>query len=204
MRLFAAYSVLVWAAFTVFNVSVYRFTDRLYEVTFPVYQKVAEKMRSDPCYGEDASLFVWGYSPMFYYYAGLPVATRFVLPQTTIAGFSTGYGNSHYLAASRRFINPEHWRWLMADLERKHATYIVDTAPAALHRWNKFPMKNFPALQDFVKQNYTPMGVVDNVHLYRRKSCSQAPSEGAPGEAEKARPPWLGDWMAALAAGKTH
>ena len=178
-KLFVAYSVLTWIVFTVINVAVYRLTDRIYEVTFPVYRHVAQKIEKDPCRREGASMFVWGYSPMFYYYAGLPVATRFVLPQSTITGFTTGYNDNLDIQASRRFIRRDHWSWMMADLKRKHATYIIDTAPAALHSWDKFPLKSFPELQEYVKKNYNPVGIVDSVHLYRLKSCARLP-QGLP------------------------
>jgi hypothetical protein len=68
-------------------------------------------------------------------------------------------------------VVPRHWDWLLEDLERRGATYILDTAPAGIYRWDRYPLAEFPRLQRYVDEHYELVGDVDGVRLYRRRSC---------------------------------
>jgi hypothetical protein len=66
---------------------------------------------------------------------------------------------------------PEHWDWLMSDLGRRRATYVLDTAPAGIYRWNLYPVDHFPRLRAYLSANYEVAGTVDGVVIYRRLDC---------------------------------
>lgn len=167
----AAYSLFVLLGFTVANGVLYLGRSAVYEETSPVFERVAERLHADRCFA-GATLFVWGYAPIFYYYADLPVASRFVVPQSSLTGYVPGNtGSVAGDVATRGLIREEHWDWLMGDLERSRCTYILDTAPAALHRWQGYPLRDFPRLFDIVRERYERVGAVDRVDIYRRRGC---------------------------------
>ena len=60
----------------------------------------------------------------------------------------------------------------MADLERTRATYILDTAPAGLYRWNRYPLRDYPRLDHYVAESYDLVDEVSRVRIYRRRGCA--------------------------------
>ena len=135
------------------------------------------------------SLFVWGYAPMFYYYSGLPPASRFVvMAQSRLTGYVSGN-----LGVSRdgQGIVPEHWDWLMADLESARATYILDTEPAGIFRWDRYPVRDFPRLATYLDRHYERLDEVDDVVIHRRRGCA--------GSRRGPEPPGPGAILAAMA-----
>ena len=114
---------------------------RVYRERDPVFRRVAERLSQDACHA-GGSLFVWGNAPMFYYYSGLAPASRFVvMAQSQPHRVRVGKPRR---GPGRQAIVPEHWDWLMADLERARATYILDTEPAGIFRWDRYPVRDFP------------------------------------------------------------
>jgi hypothetical protein len=116
-------------------------------------------------------VFVWGYWPQLYFplaQAGRLPATRFVFPQT-LAGYVPGRPLGAVPGRpARDFVVALHWAQFLADMERHPAEWIVDTAPAAVHFWERYPMASSPALAALVESHYRREAVVDGVVLYRR------------------------------------
>ncbi|MCI0603762.1 glycosyltransferase family 39 protein [bacterium] len=169
-RAVVAYSVALCLICTAVNVYLYYGNNNVYRERDPIYHKVAERLKADPCY-PGATLFVWGYAPAFYYYAGLDPASRFVvMGQARLTGYVSG--NLGSLGRPSSAGVPLHWDWLLSDLQEKRATYVLDTAPAAIYRWNRFPMEEFPRLQNYIAENFERIDVVEDVVIYRRRQCS--------------------------------
>jgi hypothetical protein len=168
-RAVVAYSVVLCVICTVVNVYLYYGNSNVYRERDPIYRKVAERLKADPCYGR-ASLFVWGYAPAFYYYSGLAPASRFVvMGQARLTGYVSG--NLGSLDRPAQGV-PLHWDWLFSDLEKNNVTYVLDTAPAAIYRWNHFPLEKFPRLQQYIAENFERLDVVEDVVIYRKRHCS--------------------------------
>ena len=164
------HTAVVLAGFTLANGVLYYATD-VYEETRPVYRRVAARLRSDGCF-DRATIFVWGYAPIFYYEADRPAASRFVLPQATITGYVAGNrGSASGLVDTRALVRPEHWDLLMGDLERRSPTYVLDTSPAGLHRW-RYPIGDFPRLAAYVGEHYRRIDAVDGIDIWRRQGCA--------------------------------
>lgn len=167
-RAFLASAAVLLAGFTLVNGYLYLVRDDVYTETHPAFARVAARLREDPCFGE-GSLFVWGFSPMFYTETRLPAASRFLL-----VGFSlVGYVSANREATSgggEGMVNPEHWDWLLADLDKRRPTYVLDTAHARLGRWG-FPLEDRPLLAGFVAGSYEPLEPVEHVRIYRRRGC---------------------------------
>jgi len=60
----------------------------------------------------------------------------------------------------------------MDDLERTEATYMLDTAPAGLYRWNRYPLRDYPRLDRYVAEGYERLDDVSRVRVYRRRGCA--------------------------------
>lgn len=167
----AAWTLCVLLGFTLASGIIYARTD-MQEETRPVFAHVAARLRSDPCY-PGASLFVWGYAPALYALADLPMATRFLFLESTLVGYVPGNaGSARGEVDARARIRPEHWEWLLADLQRNPAAFILDTAPARIHRWGRFPMESYPRLWSLVERDYELADTVDGVRIYRRRNCA--------------------------------
>jgi 4-amino-4-deoxy-L-arabinose transferase-like glycosyltransferase len=178
-RAVVAWSLFMLIGFGVANAMLYLGPRHVYQETRPVYRQAADRLRADRCI-EGATLFVWGYAPSFYYYSGLPPASRFaVLAQGGLTAYVPGNrGGSGENAKSGSRIVPQRWNELLDDLERRRATYILDTSPAGIYGWNRFPMVDYPRLLDYVTQHYEAIDEVGRVVIFRRIGCgpgSQTP-----------------------------
>jgi hypothetical protein len=119
-------------------------------------------------------MFVWGYAPIFYYYAGIPSASRFItLAQSGLTTYISGnLGSVRGETPARNIVEPTHWDWLMEDLEARQATFILDTAPAGIFRWNRYPLEDHPRLASHVAAHFELVDEIDRVRIYRRRGCS--------------------------------
>jgi 4-amino-4-deoxy-L-arabinose transferase-like glycosyltransferase len=171
-RWFYTYSIALLLVCTAVNIHLWYGDSKVYRERDPVYQQVTNRLKRDPC-RRHASLFVWGYAPAFYYYSGLKPASRFVvMAQAGLTGYVSG--NLGSLNKPAQGI-PEHWNWLMADLQKNRATYILDTSPAGIYRWNHFPLNQFPRLSEYVVKNFDRLDEVDGVVIYR--NCHNSVAE---------------------------
>ena len=105
----------------------------------------------------------------------MPAASRFVvLAQARLTGYVAGN-----LEAVRRGDQPDgqvveaHWEWLMSDLRRSATTFIVDTAPAGIYRWNHYPVSRYPRLQQYLDDEFDLLGDVRSVRIFRRRDCAR-------------------------------
>lgn len=167
-----AYLAGVALSFTSANLILYHPLARIADVSFPIYRDVglvAAAHRCDPA----GRLFVWGYAPMVYYYAGMRPASRFVVPIDTISGYLAG--NDAFDRGeldTRHRVRQEHRAWLLQDLARHQPDVIVDMSPSGLQHWDRFPLWSFPELDQLVRTSYERVeGVADRVAVYRRRTC---------------------------------
>jgi len=77
---------------------------------------------------------------------------------------------------------PRLWDWLMEDLDESRATYVLDTAPAGIFRWDRYPVRDFPRLRADLRDHYDEVGVVERVRIFRRRG------DGGDGGATAPRP----------------
>jgi len=173
-RRVVAWTLVMLFGFMAANAVLYLGPVRVYRELDPVYRHVAERLRRDAC-SRGATLFVWGYAPVLYYLSELPPASRFaVLAQSHLTPYLAGN-----LASARGEISTDDlvdataWNVLMEDLERHRATYIVDTSPAGLYRWNRYPIDDYPRLRAYLTAHYDVTAKVDGVLIYRRQGCAE-------------------------------
>ncbi len=169
-----AFGVVAVATFSVVGRVVHAPDRPISDVSRPVYERIGEVVQSDgrACPGP---LFVWGYAPTIYAYAGGQPASRFVVPIDTLTGYLAGNEASvEGRVETRGRIDAAHWDALMADLERRPPAHFVDTAPADLNQWGRFSLDRFPPLQELVREHYHPLATVDGAVIYRRNECAAA------------------------------
>ena len=63
----------------------------------------------------------------------------------------------------------EAWPLLLADLERRRPTLVLDTAPAGIKAYGKFPIARYPLLASYLQAHYRLQEDVAGVLLYRRR-----------------------------------
>jgi hypothetical protein len=49
--------------------------------------------------------------------------------------------------------------------------FVLDTSPAGLHGWDRYPLADFPRLDAFVGSDYRAVAAVDGVWIWRRRGC---------------------------------
>jgi hypothetical protein len=168
----AVYTLAVFVAFTTSNTLRFVVSRPSLNTTS---LRVAARLRSDACYENGASMFVWGSAPIFYYHAELPLASRFFFPEFPLVPLYAGNRRSteRHARPIVRDRRGRHWRWLMADLRQNLPTYILDTAPAHVKMWEYFPLHDYPQLERFVRRRYEPIESIDGVQIYRRRDCDE-------------------------------
>ena len=176
------HAVAVLFGFTALNAWLYGGEAEVYVEARPVYRQVAARLATDAC-REGASLFVWGHAPAFYYATGLPPASRFLLVETSLTGYVPGNRASRSsattaTAASGR-VEPRHWDWLMDDLERNRATYVLDTTRSGIHGWESFPVSAYPRLSRYLASGFERVDAVGGVEIWRRRGCAPGVEETA-------------------------
>jgi hypothetical protein len=171
-RVLVVWTATALVAFTAVNAWLYLTPNRIYRERDPAFAEIAQFLREDSCYTR-GTLFVWGYAPIIYYYADMPAASRFVvLAQARLTGYVAGN-----LGAVRAGEEPDgqvveaHWDWLMDDLRRRATTFIVDTAPAGIYRWDRYPLDRYRRLRQYVDEEFELAGEVRGVRIYRRRGC---------------------------------
>ena len=175
-RIAVVWPVVLLVGFTVANLVLYRGPVQVYQETSPLYRRVAVRLSDDPCRGR-GPLFVWGYAPQLYAETGLPQASRFVVPQASLTGYVPGNRASRSGEIdTSSLVREEHWDLLMADLESSRPAFVLDTAPAGLYGWDRYPLRDFPRLDRFVRSDYRAVADVDGVWIWRRKGCASAGS----------------------------
>jgi hypothetical protein len=173
-RVAVAWPLVLLVGFTAANLVLYREDVHVYEETRPIFRRMGDRLRADPCFGA-GTLFVWGFAPQLYAESGLRPASRFVMPQASLTGYVPGNRASRAGAIdTRSLVRADHWDRLVGDLERSRPAFVVDTAPSGLHGWGRFPLADFPRLEAFVKGGYDAVAVVDSVWLWRRRGCVAA------------------------------
>ncbi|MBI5548947.1 MAG: hypothetical protein HY901_34120, partial [Deltaproteobacteria bacterium] len=114
-------------------------------------------------------VFVWGYYPLIYVGADRLAATRFVG-----CHYLTGYaavGLARHLPPHEedKLGVPKGFETLLHELEEHRAELIVDTAPANLHHWQRYPLERYPLLAEYVHSRYVREAEVGGNIIYRRK-----------------------------------
>ncbi len=114
-----------------------------------------------------ARLFVWGHAPQLYYLSRLRPASRYLTAATQIGGFDPEHVPPDFDVGpyrSRRDVEQ-----LISDLESSRADVFVDTAPADIHSWAKFPLSRFPELQRYVAERYQLLATPGGAHVFKRR-----------------------------------
>ncbi len=112
-------------------------------------------------------LLVWGNAPVLYFDAARPLGSRFVF-SNYLTGLSpaTRTQSDPALDASVNVV-PESWDMLLADIAARRPELFVDTAPANIGAYGKFPLSHYPRLAEVVQRDYVPVGEVAGARVYR-------------------------------------
>lgn len=118
--------------------------------------------------GPEDRIFIWGWGNAIYIYSKRQPATRFMNSDFLtgrIPGSPTAYDPNFDTSFN---IIPGSWRMLMEDLEKYRPVYVLDTSPANIHDYLKYPIEKYPVLQNYLNENYALEKTLYQVKLYRR------------------------------------
>jgi hypothetical protein len=134
------------------------------------YLEVSRYLREHT--GPDDRVFVWGYFPLIYVAADRLAATRYVGCHYLTGYAAIGLGQKLAPEVEDRLQVPGGFTQLLADLEEHRPPYLVDTAPADLHHWARYPLARYPQLADYVAAHYVREAEIEHTIIYRRRSSS--------------------------------
>ncbi len=100
-------------------------------------------------------LFVWGFNPDIYYYTQRLPASRFLY-----CTFQTGlipWSNIADDIDTTYAIVAGAMEKLMADLNESSPRFIIDSSAGVHRHFDKYPMANFPRLNDWVEAHYVEL-----------------------------------------------
>jgi hypothetical protein len=181
-RAFLAATLVVVIVFQVANAWLYLGGSGVYRETDPLYREAVERLARDACF-PGSRIFVWGWAPGFYYEAGLrgvrPASRFVVMAQSGLTRYVSGR-QRRTPGGSGAVPAPGHWDLLMGDLDRNQATYVLDTAPAGIYRWDRYPVEEYPRLDLYLAEHYEPLASVREVRVFRRRGCAAFPPAESP------------------------
>jgi hypothetical protein len=122
-------------------------------------------------------VFVWGYFPLIYVAADRLAATRFVGCHYLTGYAAIGLGQDLPPEIEDHLGIPDGFATLITDLDTYKPALIVDTAPADLHHWRRYPISRYPVLAAYVAANYASETTVQGAVIYRRhaREAREAP-----------------------------
>ncbi len=108
----------------------------------------APQQRSEK--GGDNYLFIWGYRPEIYYWAGMMPASRFLSTQPlTGVPSDVHYFGEAYISVLDEKTTAAYRQQLLSDLQATRPIYIIDELGFFN---NDLAMKNYPELKDFLAE----------------------------------------------------
>ncbi|EKD50245.1 MAG: hypothetical protein ACD_62C00603G0002 [uncultured bacterium] len=136
--------------------------DAIYE-----QQSVGERIKVMSQPGD--TLFVWGFATGIYFSSGLKPASRFLWTDLLTGRTPGPYYARRNQDQEGTYANEGAWRVFWQDVEKSHPTFFVDTSPANIHDYRRFPISRYPALQAFIQKNYEKVDNVEGVGVYRAR-----------------------------------
>ncbi len=114
-------------------------------------------------------LFVWGFATAIYFHAERPPASRFLWTDLLTGKIPGSDLSNQTNFDTSRYAVPEAWKALWEDFAKQKPDYIVDTAPANIHNYGKYPLSLYPELYSFVQNNYRLFKNKDGTIIYKLK-----------------------------------
>ncbi len=114
----------------------------------------------------DDRVFLWGDYSVVYCLADRLPGTRYMRTAPHVGDFDPlqlppGVGAGH---RSERDI-----ALTLDDLRANQPAVVVDTSPADLHGWSRFPLSDVPELDEYVREHYVLVGQPGGARVYSRR-----------------------------------
>jgi hypothetical protein len=110
-----------------------------------------------------SSICVWGNSPVLYFEAERPLGCRF-----SFANYLTGLVAGEPRGDAAAHVVPEAWDLFEDDLARRQPEFIIDGSPGNVAYYGSFAPENFPRLERVLRCQYTVVGTVEGMRVFRR------------------------------------
>ncbi|MBF0105248.1 MAG: glycosyltransferase family 39 protein [Deltaproteobacteria bacterium] len=147
---------------------------RFYLQHFPddhIYEQMEAGLKLREISKPDDRLFVWGFATGIYFYSGLKPASRF-LWSDVLTGRTPGPGYARINREKEaQYQNNRAWEVFWEDINKQRPVFFVDTSPADIHDYERFPIKNYPALYSYVQERYTKILTFKGIDFYKLKTA---------------------------------
>jgi 4-amino-4-deoxy-L-arabinose transferase-like glycosyltransferase len=121
----------------------------------------------------DERIAVYGHFTPVYQEAQRLPATRYIHTSLLFSNVDAMQLPADVDAA--RLRSPDDEAAFIADLDTRHAEWLVDTSPADIKRWSRLPLASLPALARYVAAHYRKVASPGGAAVYRRISTTSAP-----------------------------
>ncbi|MBI2340283.1 MAG: hypothetical protein HYU99_07970, partial [Deltaproteobacteria bacterium] len=117
----------------------------------------------------DETLFVWGFATAIYFHAERKPASRFLWTDLLTGKVPGSQKSDDPAFDAQKFAAPEAWEALWEDFKNHPPAYFVDTSPADIHNYKKYPVKHYPPLYRYLRENYRFWKNMNGCLIYKRK-----------------------------------
>lgn len=119
------------------------------------------------------SVFVWGFATGIQFWSELRPASRFLWADL-LTGRTPGpeYARQNQ-EQEGAFKNLYAWSLFWKDLQDNRPEYFVDTSPANIHDYGRFPISDYPELHKYIRGNYVAIGSLQGVVIYQSRESLQ-------------------------------
>jgi hypothetical protein len=112
-------------------------------------------------------VFVWGHYTPIYTLSGREPGSRYPSAAVHVGDFDPGQVPIGFDA--RTHVSTRDVEATIDDLEKNRTPIVVDTAPAGLHDWDRFPLSIVPTLEAYIEHHYRRLpDMPGGAHVYRR------------------------------------
>lgn len=167
LKMSLALSVLITLVFFVSRISIdstYRFINYDNWRAQPVFRSAADYVRENS--GPGDRIYVWGWGTPVYIYSNRRCSSK-VLIANYISGKSFGSSSDNRVTMDPSFLTSMREEF-MNEFVLSPPELFLDTEKSGLYGYDHFPVKVFPALNDFITKNYRVEAEVQGIAIYRR------------------------------------
>jgi len=114
------------------------------------------------------SICVWGNSPLLVGQARRPLGCRYVFANY-MTGLSPGtYSQSRADVDASGNVYAGAWPRFVDDLNTRKPEFFVDASAGNVEQYGKFPLAKYADLWTIIQRDYTEIGVVERMRVFRR------------------------------------
>lgn len=118
---------------------------------------------------EKDTMFVWGFATAIYFHAQRKPVSRFLWTDLLVGKVPGSEKSNEPFFDTSTYASSLAWEALWEDFAKNPPTYFVDTQPANIHNYGKYPVIQYPQLFRYVQKNYRFWKNVGGCLIYKKR-----------------------------------